>query len=333
MVSDAVLGIIIQMGTVVLLCIGFTFTYQIERFPNFAHIGFAVLGTVVSFHMTKLVGLNPYLSWPFSAVFCGLAGVLFYLAIVIPIKRKREDPIAITIAFYALAIVLETLVAVYGYWVVVSRHETTRGFGLKLFDIKLFDLPGVVIISPITCITIGVVLYYILTRTRFGLSIRAVSENEDLAAVFGINTTRVHIYSWFIAGALAGIAGAIIPLWTSIRGGFSEEMLVSVMAGCIIGGLDSISGAVLGGVIISLFQHGLLFVLMNMERNGTPLLVNFSFLIREFSKLVPIIFIFVILMLMPEGITGYLQKKARTCNYYSHPKSDTNYKHNFNKKT
>ena len=309
MVSDAIIGIVIQMGMVVLLCIGFTFTYQIERFPNFAHIGFAVIGTAITFHMTKFVDLNPYLAWPVSASLCGMIGVFFYRVIVVPIKKKRNDPIAITISFYALSIVLETFVALYGYWMVRVKHETTRGFALKRYDFTAFDLPGVAIVTPIMCLTLVTLLYYVLTRTSFGLAIRAVSENEDLAEVFGVNTGRIHAYSWFIVGALAGLAGSIIPLWTSVRGGFGEEMLISVMAGSIIGGLESIYGAVIGGVLITIFQKGLSFFLMNVERNGTPLLVSFSFLIREFSKLVPIIFIFVILMLMPEGITEYIRKK------------------------
>ena len=311
MISDAIIEIVIQVGMVVLLCIGFTFTYQIEGFPNFAHIGFAVIGTAITFHMTKLVGLNPYLTWPVSAFICGLIGVLFYTVIVVPIKRKRDDPIAITISFYALSIVLETIVAVYSYWIVLVRHETTRGFSLTRYDFTAFDIPGVAIVTPVTCLCLVMLLYYGLTRTSFGLAVRAVSEDEDLAAVFGINTRRIHIYSWFMVGAIAGLAGSIIPLWTSVRGSFGEEMLVSVMAGSIIGGLDSIYGAAIGGVLITIFQHGSSFFLMNMESNGTPLLVNFSFLIREFSKMVPIVFIFVILMLMPEGISDFIRKKRK----------------------
>jgi len=110
-------------------------------------------------------------------------------------------------------------------------------------------------------------------------------------------------------GALAGLAGSIIPLWTSMRGCFGGEMLVTVMAGSIIGGLDSISGAVIGGVLITLFQKGFTFMLMNVDSHGQPLLINFSILILGFSKLIPIIFIVVILMLMPDGITGYVKSK------------------------
>jgi len=307
--SDAIISIIIQMGMVVLLCIGFTFTYQIEGFPNFAHIGFTMIGTTITFTMTKLMGINPYLSWPVSMILCGLLGVTFYVFLVNPIKRRRDGNITLTIAFYALSIILETVMGVYSYWIVVSMHETTRGFVLKKFDFTFLDIPGVAIMTPLASVCLVFILYYFLSRTRLGLAIRAVSENEDLSSVFGVNTGRVHMASWFIVGALAGLAGSIIPLWTSMRGSFSEEMLMTVMAGSIIGGLDNIYGAVIGGVLITIFQKGITFALMNFESHGRPLLINFSIIIGNFSKLVPIIFIVVILMLMPDGITGYIRSK------------------------
>ena len=309
MISDAVLGIIIQMGMVVLLCIGFTFTYQIEGFPNFAHIGFTLIGTIITFTMTKLMGINPYLSWPVSMFLCGLLGVALYVLIVNPIKRRRDGNTAITLAFYALSIVIETVVGVYSYWIVISRHETTRGFVLNKYDFTFLGTPGVAIMTPLAIVLLVITLHYTLSRTRYGLAIRAVSENEDLSAVFGVNTGRIHMASWFIVGALAGLAGSIIPLWTSMRGSFGSEMLVTVMAGSIIGGLDSIYGAVIGGVLITLFQKGLVLAIMNIETQGKPLLINFSILIRGFGKLIPIIFIVLILMLMPDGITGYIKGK------------------------
>ncbi len=309
MISDAVLGIIIQMGMVVILCIGFTFTYQIEGFPNFAHIGFTLIGTTITFTMTKLMGINPYLSWPVSMTLCGLLGVALYVLIVNPIKRRRDGNIAITLAFYALSVVIETVVGVYSYWIVISRHETTRGFVLNKYDFTFLGIPGVAIMTPLAIVLLVITLHYMLSRTRYGLAIRAVSENEDLSAVFGVNTGRIHMASWFIVGALAGLAGSIIPLWTSMRGNFGSEMLVTVMAGSIIGGLDSIYGAVIGGVLITLFQKGLVLAIMNIETQGKPLLINFSILIRGFGKLIPIIFIVLILMLMPDGITGYIKGK------------------------
>ena len=302
MISGAIIDIITQMGIVVLLCIGFTFTYEIEGFPNFAHIWFALIGTTITFTMTKLMGYNPYLSLPFSALFCGLLGVFFYSTMVRVIKGRRNGSIALTIAFYALSIVLETLVGIFSYWIVLTRHETARGFQLRMYDFQYLGLPGVAITTSLTCISLMAILYYLLAYTRFGISLRAVAENEDLSAIFGVNTLHVHFASWFIVGALAGVAGSFIPLWTSVRSSLSQDLLITVMAGSIIGGLDSVYGSVLGGILITLLQRGLTYVLMNLEAGGTPLLVEFSLLLRGFEQLIPIIFIVSVLMVMPEGI-------------------------------
>ena len=306
--SDAIIDIVTQMGIVVLLSIGFTFTYQIEGFPNFSHICFAIIGTTITFTMTKLMGYNPYLSLPFSALLCGVLGMFFYSTMVRVIKKRKDGGIALTIAFYALSIVLETVVGIYSYWIVLTRHETTRGFQLRMFDFHYLGLPGVAFVSSLGCICIVALLYYALNSTRFGVSLRAVAEDEDLSAIYGINTFHVHLASWFIVGALAGVAGSLIPLWTSVRSSLSQELLITVMAGSIMGGLDSVYGAVIGGVLITLFQRGLTYVLMNLEAGGTPLLVNFSLLLRGFEQLIPIIFIFTILMVMPSGIVDTLRE-------------------------
>jgi len=71
--------------------------------------------------------------------------------------------------------------------------------------------------------------------------------------------------------------------------------------------VDSIYGSVIGGVLITLFQRGLTFFLMNFESGGKPLLIEFSLLLRGFEQLIPIVLIFVILILMPEGIVKYLR--------------------------
>jgi branched-subunit amino acid ABC-type transport system permease component len=169
---------------------------------------------------------------------------------------------------------------------------------------------GVFIMAPLTSLALIMALYYLFTRTRVGLAIRAVAENSDLSAVFGVNTNHIHRLSWFIVGALSGLSGAIIPLWTTVRGGYGEEMLMTVMAGSLIGGLDNIVGAVVGGVTIALFQEWFVGAMMNYKLDGVPLLVNFSTLIHGYSKLIPLVFIVLVLMLLPGGVTQYIRKKG-----------------------
>ncbi len=107
--------------------------------------------------------------------------------------------------------------------------------------------------------------------------------------------------SWFITGALAGLAGAAIPLWELTNLGYSDTLMIDVMAGSILGGLNSIYGAMVGGVALVIIQT----VLPNV------LLRPFGLGILKFKPLIPIIVIIVILIYEPKGITDILARGSR----------------------
>lgn len=111
-----------------------------------------------------------------------------------------------------------------------------------------------------------------------------------------------------MTGALAGLAGAIIPLWMTKSLGFSDELLIVVMAGSFVGGINSVYGAIVGGVLISIVKKGLPEFLMASIMHGEPQLYEFVFPVRGFEQLAPILLIFVTLMLEPEGIMGLLER-------------------------
>jgi len=183
----------------------------------------------------------------------------------------------------------------FSFWVFVTLKISTQGFMVKSSDFKWQDLPGVMLTAPLTCAALVLLLYIFLTRLRFGIATRAVAEDEPLAASLGVDTFKVHVASWFIAGALSGLVGGIIPLWVSTGLGFSDEFLISVMAGSVVGGLNSVTGAVIGGVAVALAQSFL----------GSLIIRIFGIGASGFSPLMPMIFIFVVLMVEPEGIMGF----------------------------
>ena len=73
---------IINISLLVILCIGFTFTFMMEKFPNFAHTSYASIGTVVAFYLVRFRGFNPYQTWPVAVLVCGLLGVLLYVGVL-----------------------------------------------------------------------------------------------------------------------------------------------------------------------------------------------------------------------------------------------------------
>ena len=295
MLPTWLIGNTIQVGLLVILCIGFTFTYMIEKFPNFAHVSFAAVGTCITYAMVRLWGFNPYLAWPVTTLVGGLLGVTLFVILVRPIRRHGTREITLTFAFFSVSQVIGAFIAMFSFWVFVTLKFSTQGFMVKSYDFVWQGVPGVMLTAPATCAVLVLLMYIFLKRFRLGIATRAVAEDEPLASSLGVDTFKVHVVSWFIAGALSGLAGGIVPLWRSTGVGFSDEFLISVMAGSVVGGLNSITGAVVGGVAVSLTKSYL----------GSLFISVFGISASGFEPILPILFIFVVLMIEPEGIMGF----------------------------
>jgi len=285
---------LIQTSLIVIMSIGFTWTYMVEKFPNFAQTAFATLGTLLTYHLAFFYGLTPYESLPVSMISCGLLGALIYILVVRPIKRYGSREITLTFAFFSFALMLSSITNIYSYWLTFTVGPV-NGFMLGRMDFNVGGIPGVVYAAPAMASTLILLLFLFLRYVKLGIAIRAVAEDEELSGTFGVDTLRVHIASWFMTGALAGLAGGILPLFRSTVLGANDDFLVTVMAGSVIGGLNSIFGAMLGGALVSISKdmiNSLLITLWGIRMEG-------------FVTLIPIIFIFVILMLQPNGVVAW----------------------------
>ena len=298
MLSPTVIDSIVYASILVLLCIGFSFTHQLEKFPNLTHTTLATIGTMTTFALSRIMGMNPYLTWPFSTVVTGLFSVLLYLLVVRPIQRSGGGGIRITFAMFALTYIINSVLAVFSYWVMLTQQFRTQGFLLRQFDFSSFGLPGVIFSVPVTCIILVTLLHMFLTRSKHGIAIRATADDPNLATSLGIDTHQVHIMSWFMTGALAGLAGAALPLWypTSLDG--SDELMMNVVAGSVLGGLDNIYGAIVGGLFLTFTQRVLPSMLMK----------TFGIWIANYIALVPMLVIIGVLLIEPQGLTGIFKK-------------------------
>ena len=292
----ALIRAVMYASVLILLNIGFTFTHMIEGFPNFAHTSYATIGVIVAYTFVRLWGLNPYLSWPFAALLSGLFGVALYLLVVRPMRRVGTSDIHMTFAMIALSYVINATLVVFSFWVMTTQPFVTASFMLRRYDFAFMGLPGILFVAPITSLTLVAFLHLFLTRTKFGIAIRATVEDPRLASGLGVDTLHVHLTSWFLTGAMAGLAGAALPLWqpTSLNG--SDDLMMNVIAGSVLGGLDNIYGAIIGGIVLSYTQTIL----------PTVLVKTFGLWIASYISLTPMLVVVGVMMLMPEGIGGAL---------------------------
>ena len=266
------------------------------RIPNFSHGTLATIGIYVTYHINKALHLNPYVAMPIAFLFVG--GILYglYLTVIKKLRRMGATIIALTVSTIALEIILLAGVNIYAETITSIIGEHAYGFQLRNEDFELFGLPGILIVLTLLVIFLILGLHYLLTQTKFGISMRATVENPELAQTMGINTEKIIAISWFLTGGFAGLAGCLLPIWIQGNVTTGTRILLSVMAASILGGIRSIYGAVIGGLIVGLTE---VFGTVALSRVFGPSLASYRLLI-------PLIIMAVILMIAPEGITGVI---------------------------
>jgi branched-chain amino acid transport system permease protein len=162
------------------------------------------------------------------------------------------------------------------------------------------------VITVITAVLVVILLFWFLNRTRTGKSMRAFSDNEDLALLSGINPERVVLYTWLIVAALATIAGTLYGLDKSFRPFVYFQLLLPIFAAAIVGGLGNPLGAIAGGFLIAFSEVFITYawkkVLMytlpeQFEPNGLMQL-----LATEYKFAVSFAILLVVLLFRPTGL-------------------------------
>jgi branched-chain amino acid transport system permease protein len=246
--------------------LGVTLVYGILRFSNFAHGDTMAFGTMVVILFTwwfQSMGLHlgplptALLALPFGIAVCA-AFVLGTDRLVYRFYRQQKTaPVIYVIASVGVMFVLNGIVRF-----VIGTDDQQFADG-ALFIIKARDFKrmtgldeGLAIkasqgLTVVTAIIVVAVLFWFLNRTRTGKSMRAYSDNEDLALLSGINPDRVVAVTWILAAALATIAGTLYGLDKSFKPFTYFQLLLPIFAAAIVGGLGSPLGAIAGGFVIA----------------------------------------------------------------------------------
>lgn len=288
--SDA----IIFSSLLALLSIGLTLTYLTTRVPNFAHASFATIGVYIALIATRVWDAVPYIAIPIAFVISGLVALSLYHFILKPLIKKGSSQAILMIATLAFDLVVIALLNITADFIVKTFQITSREFTLRSYDIEFMELPLLVFVAPLVIAILAITLHIILRKTKFGIAMRAATQNSDLAETVGINVKLVYGISWLLGGGFAGIAGALMSLWFQGDPNLGPQLIPSVFAASIVGGFLSIYGAIAGGILLGL-----------TEVLGTRFLAGeFGAWLIAYRPLIPLVFIVVTLLLAPQGLAG-----------------------------
>jgi len=246
--------------------LGVTLVYGVLRFSNFAHGDTMAFGTMVVILVTwwfQSMGISfgplptALLALPFGIAATAVLVIGSDRMVYRFYRQTKSEPVVFLIVSLGVMFVLNGLVRF-----IIGPNDQSFSDGER-FIIKVGDFKkmtgldeGLAIkttqgITVVTAIVVVAALFWFLNKTRTGKSMRAFSDNEDLALLSGINPERVVFYTWLIVAALATIAGTLYGLDKSFKPFVYFQLLLPIFAAAIVGGLGNPLGAIAGGFVIA----------------------------------------------------------------------------------
>lgn len=267
-----------------LVALGLVLIYRSTRILNFAHGDMATVGTFFAF---TLLGLKMkfLVSFILSLLFGGGVAMAFYFCVLIPAQRREATILGQIILTLGLGLIFQGLVAhIWG--------TEPQSFPFPLSDSKVWNISGVVISElGLSALGVGLLgslfLYLLVQKTRLGLAMRATSENLPAAQTLGIPTRRVLSLSWGLAALLGVLAGIFLAPALLLDPFFMLEPFLKGFAAAILGGLNSLPGAIVGSLLLGVAES-----------------LAGAYISVAFKNTLAFLIIIAVLIIRPEGLLG-----------------------------
>ena len=301
--------------------LGVTLIYGILRFSNFAHGDTMAFGAMVTILFTWL-----FQSWGVNLGFLptALLGIPFGIIATATIllatdklvyqfyRRQKSDPVILVIVSMGVMFMMNGLVRFIigpddqrfadGERFILSAREFKSLTGLKE-GLAFKTTQGITIVTAVIFVLL---LFWFLNRTRTGKSMRAFSDNEDLALLSGINPDRVVMFTWIIVAALAATAGALYGLDKSFKPFIFLQLLLPIFASAIVGGLGNPIGAIAGGFVIAFSEVLITYPLKKVLKYLMPEQLEPSGLVQllstDYKFAVSFTILIIVLLFRPTGL-------------------------------
>jgi branched-chain amino acid transport system permease protein len=301
--------------------LGVTLIYSILRFSNFAHGDTMAFGAMITILVTWWfqslgISLGPLptalLALPFGIAGCALLLLGTDRLVYKFYRAQKAKPVILVIVSMGVMFIMNGLVRFIigpddqrfadGERFIISARDFKRMTGLDE-GLAFKTSQGITIVTAIVVVAL---LFWFLNKTRTGKSMRAYSDNEDLALLSGINPERVVMYTWLIVAALATTAGVLYGLDKSFKPFTYFQLLLPIFASAIVGGLGKPIGAIAGGFVIAFSEVSITYawkkVLGYLAPEGMEPSNLVQLLSTDYKLAVSFVILIVVLLFKPTGL-------------------------------
>lgn len=278
-------------GVYAAMSVGMTIIYGVMKIVNLAHAGFLMLGAYFVFEAYDRFHIDPLLGVLLAFPVFFFLGMGVHWLLVRRIPTSDVPTLTSLLLLFGLWLVLQNL----GYliWGNADRAILTPRT-LSSIEIGPISFPTVRLVVFGTAVVSLVVLEFVLHKTWFGRSVRALMQNKEAGQIVGVNVQRTAQVAFGVGIAFAGAAGGLLAMLYSFSPDFGAPFLLRAFVIIVLGGLESFAGVAIGALILALAET---FIILVLPASYQPAIA--------FSLLV------VALVVLPEGVAGLWNKRRR----------------------
>jgi len=278
-----------------MIAVGYTMIYGVIQLINFAHGEIYMLGAFFAITFITFLKLPFYTAFLLSMACCAVSGILLDIFAYRPLRQSPR--LAALITAIGMSIFLQNLAMIiwgsrpkpFPHYAIPEYFEKTAvtfsGVTLSWFHIFIFSVTIIMMVG----------LNLIIQKTKWGKAMRAIAQNKTMASLSGININRVISYTFALAGSLGGAAGIMVgAYYNSIYPTMGYVAGVKAFAAAVLGGIGSVPGAMLGGVILGVAEAFGSGYLSSLYRDG----ISYGVMI-------------IVIVLIPAGLFGKLIKETK----------------------
>lgn len=244
-IQGIILGVLTG-GVYALMASGQTLIFGIMKVINLAQGAMVIAAAYMAYTLFTSFGIDPFLAVLITTPVMFALGVAVQLAFLRPLRHEDAAELSLLVTF-AIALLIEGVLNV--------RYKTTyrsinTSYVNKSFSVAGYQIGAVRLYAFVLSLALLGMLYVLLHRTRFGLAVRATVQNPQSAQLLGVDSARVSALGFGLGAATAAAAGAIFGMLYPFNSGSHYDLISRLLSVVVLGGLGSIAGAAVAGVII-----------------------------------------------------------------------------------
>ena len=251
LVLNALVAALLLGGFYAAVSVGISISFGMLDIVNIAHPAFIIVGSYIAYIVHERTGVDPIVVAVALSPAFFLLGMVLYRIYYLCFERRGQESLRGLAFFFGILFITEVaLLLVFGvdYRLVETPYSSTT---LRAGDV---DFPLRLLVPFVVSLAMVIALQQFLSRTFFGRAVLAVSQDALALRLMGVNPVRVKEYAFALSIATAGVAGALLIVIQPVQPAIGREYIGLVFAVCVLGGLGSIWGALLGAVILGLAE-------------------------------------------------------------------------------